>query len=142
MISSRYPRLHSAGYLIFPFIELAGIIIGYLLVVTANDEFSNQHFMGVMLLIAGVVSLLVSWPLLFARITTFRFDLAYIAGGLILFSYTFFGSDEMMVLGLASVFLSPGIVLAGLAVLIRRGLALYLEHKRVKAQGGNAKRRL
>lgn len=103
---SRYPRLHSAGYLMFPFIEAAGIITGGLLVATTGDDFSDQHFLGVTILIAGVVSLMISWPLLFARITTFRFDLAYIAGGLILFSYTFFGSDEMTVLGLVSVFLS------------------------------------
>ncbi len=128
-MSDRHPSLHSTGYLIFPFIEVASIIIGYLLMSSSSDEFSDQHFLGVALLIAGVVSLLVSWPLLFARITTFRFDLAYIAGGLILSSYLLFSSEEMTVLGLISVFLGPGIVLAGLAVLIRRGLALFFERR-------------
>lgn len=30
----------------FPFIEVAGIATGYLLVASTNDQFATQHFLG------------------------------------------------------------------------------------------------
>lgn len=124
-----YARLHS-GYAILPIPEFLSICIGVILLIIAPDELSNQNFLGTSLALYGVVSLVIGWPLLFARINIFWPDIAYIVGGAILITYLVIWEQEMTVFGLISMFLGPGMIFAGLSHLIRRAIAFYLASRK------------
>lgn len=99
---------------------------------TAYNEFADQHFAGTVLLLAGVVSGLLGWPLLFAKVSVFWFDIAYIVLGVVCFAVFAMSAPEMTVPGLLSLFLGPGIALAGLSYLLRRAMAFYIERRKLR----------
>ena len=132
----KFKRLYDIGYFIFPFIELVSITVGYLLMKTTPDEFSNQHFIGMNLLIGGVVSIFTGWPLLFIRVNVFWWDVAYLVSGVAFFTYFLMGPKDMTALGLIAMFAGPGMVVAGFSYLFRRSIAFYLESRRMHSVSG------
>lgn len=45
---------------------------------TALNEFQEQYYIGTILLVAGVGSGIIGWPLLLIKVNDFRLDIAYI----------------------------------------------------------------
>ncbi|BAU94558.1 hypothetical protein N24_0296 [Corynebacterium suranareeae] len=131
-MSRKFRRLHDLGYFIIPFIELLSIATGYFLIKTAADEFGKLNFIGMTLIIGGVVSLFIGWPLLFARANNFKWDAVYLVGGAAFWAYFLLGPKEMTVLGLVAMFAGPGMLLAGFSSLSRRLIAYFVELRRLQ----------
>lgn len=130
------PRLYQTGwYFSFPLTETLSFIVGCLLMATASNEFQDQYFIGTFLIIAAVGSGILGWPLLLLKINFFWLDIAYIAIPTISYFLMLSYNTEMSIPSLAIVFLGPGIVLAGLSHLIRRGIAFLIARK--KTNGDN-----
>lgn len=97
---------------------------------TASNEFEEQYFIGTMLLVAGVGSGIIGWPLLLMKINFFWVDIAYIVIPVVSYIWVrFYDTEEMSTFSFVVVFLGLGMLLAGISHVFRRFVAFQVELK-------------